>query len=108
MFQVFIYNSHESSKGNEDIFKEVKSKALTLSNKFEKVGNMIKWHSIKLPSNRPDLAVLTESLLDFAVLDSVLKKFPMESLILVGRPNMEVRLDYFNRVRLVICLIKDY
>uniref|UniRef100_A0A1B6L696 Hexosyltransferase n=1 Tax=Graphocephala atropunctata TaxID=36148 RepID=A0A1B6L696_9HEMI len=97
---VFIYNSHESSKGDSDIFKEVKNKALTLSNKFEKVGNLIKWHSIKLPANRSDFAILTESLLDFAVLDSVLKKFSLESLVLVGRPNMEVRLDYFNRVRM--------
>ncbi|XP_046685952.1 chondroitin sulfate synthase 2-like [Homalodisca vitripennis] len=97
---VFIYNSHESSKGDNDIFKEVKNKALSLSNKFEKLGNLIKWHSIKLPGNGSDFAVLTESLLDFAVMDSVLKKFSPESLVLVGRPNMEVRLDYFNRVRM--------
>lgn len=75
-----------------------------MSNKFEKVGNLIKWHSIKLPANRSNSLLLTESLiLDFAIADSVLKKFPLESLILFGRPNMEIRLDYFNRVS--ICLI---
>lgn len=97
--QVFIYDYHESSKGEDDIFKEVKSKAFSLSSKFEKVGNLIKWHSIKLPANRSNSLLLTETLiLDFAVADAVLKKFPLESLILFGRPNMEVRLDYFNRV----------
>lgn len=95
-FKVFIYSSHESSKGEDDIFKQVKQKALVLSNKFEKVGNLIKWHSIKLPTNMTTFP--TEALLDFAVMDSVLKKFTSDSLILFGRPNMEVRLDYFNRV----------
>ncbi|XP_054269456.1 chondroitin sulfate synthase 2 [Macrosteles quadrilineatus] len=98
LMMVFIYSSHESSKGEDDVFKQVKQKALVLSNKFEKVGNLIKWHSIKLPTNMTTFP--TEALLDFAVMDSVLKKFTSDSLILFGRPNMEVRLDYFNRVRM--------
>lgn len=67
-----------------------------MSNKFEKVGNLIKWHSIKLPANTTE--PFSQSLMDFVVLDSVLKKFSSESLVLLGRPNMEVHLDYFNRV----------
>lgn len=71
------------------------------------MGNLIKWHSIKLPANRSNSLLLTESLiLDFAIADSVLKKFPLESLILFGRPNMEIRLDYFNRVS--NCLIWSF
>lgn len=97
-FQVFIYHANETSKGDIDIFKEVKLKALSLSNKFDKVGNVIKWHSIKMPMTKFEHLTLTETLLDFVVLDSVLKKIPSDSLVLLGRPNMEVRLDYFNRV----------
>lgn len=81
------------------MFKEIKDTAISLSKKFEKSNSAIKWVSIRIPSQEADYSIVHENFLDFAIVDLAVKKFSPESLILYTHSNMEIRLDYFNRVR---------
>jgi hypothetical protein len=46
-------------------------------------------------------APLFDEVLYFAIIDLSLKKLPPDSLVLLAEPNMEIRLDYFNRVSII-------
>lgn len=100
--QVFIYNHDESSKGDEDIFKELKDTAVQLSSKFEKDGNRVKWLSIRLPPPTENYNMIHDSLLMFAISDLAITKFNRDALLLLGQTNMEIRSDFFNRVHFII------
>ncbi|XP_066997099.2 chondroitin sulfate synthase 2 isoform X1 [Anabrus simplex] len=93
---VLLYDPTVPGKGNkDDVFLDVKQMALALSDRHKKDGNKIAWVSIKVPTR-------TEhgSLLEFAIADIVVKKFSPDSLVLLCQPNMEIRQDFLNRVRM--------
>ncbi|XP_046984721.1 chondroitin sulfate synthase 2 [Schistocerca americana] len=99
---VLLYDAKVPGKGNkDDVFLDVKNMALALSDKYKKDGGKIAWVSIKVPAPIQTGVVLhSGSLIDFAVVDLVVKKLPPDSLILLCQPNMEIRQDYLNRVRM--------
>uniref|UniRef100_A0A1B6C963 Hexosyltransferase n=1 Tax=Clastoptera arizonana TaxID=38151 RepID=A0A1B6C963_9HEMI len=97
---VFMYAPDDPSKGDEDVFKEIKDTSISLSKKFEKSNSFIKWVSVRIPSKDSDYNIIHENFLDFAIVDLAIKKFSPESLILYAHSNMEIKLDYFNRVRM--------
>ncbi|RZF45951.1 hypothetical protein LSTR_LSTR008328 [Laodelphax striatellus] len=98
---VFLYDANVPGKGNsDDIFKEIKENAVALSNRFQKDGSKIAWLSIKLPSLSSQYTSVHQALLDFAIADLALKKFPAESLMLFCQTNMDIKQDYLNRVRM--------
>ncbi|KAK7789799.1 hypothetical protein R5R35_012982 [Gryllus longicercus] len=93
---ILLYDPTVPGKGNkDDIFLEIKQTALVLSDRYKKEGSKIAWVSVKLPDVSVD-----NSLLNFAITDLVLKKFPPDSLILMCQSNMEVRHEFLNRVRM--------
>ncbi|XKL59141.1 hypothetical protein PGB90_000157 [Kerria lacca] len=102
---VFIYEYNAPGKGTkDDVFKDLKDKALTLTKMYQRDDNRVAWLSIKLPFS--DNQAITEALLSFAIVDLSLKKFTHDSLILLSSCNMEIRIEYLNRV-IIIALLKD-
>lgn len=71
---------------------------------YQRDDNRVAWLSIKLPFS--DNQAITEALLSFAIVDLSLKKFTHDSLILLSSCNMEIRIEYLNRV-IIIALLKD-
>ncbi|CAG2056253.1 unnamed protein product, partial [Timema podura] len=97
---VLLYDPTVPGKGTkDDIFLNVKQMALSLSDQYKKYGNKIAWVSIKLSINS-NYGVKEHSLMDFAVVDLVIKKLSPDSLIMMCQTNMEFRQDYLNRVRM--------
>jgi chondroitin polymerizing factor/chondroitin polymerizing factor 2 len=78
------------------VFKDLKNQAQTLSQLYKRDENRVIWVSIKVPFT--DSMAMAAALLKFAILDLSLKKFPHDSLILVATANMEIRVEYLNRV----------
>ena len=68
--------------------------ANTLSNKHKKDGGKILWVSIRLPEDLSE----DEPIVDFLITDLGTKKLPPDTLILFCQVNMEIRLDFLNRV----------
>ncbi|XP_063219293.1 chondroitin sulfate synthase 2 isoform X2 [Bacillus rossius redtenbacheri] len=94
---VLLYDPIDPHKGaKDDVFLDIKQLALSLSNRYKRDGSRIAWISISIPSSQKDNTVL----LEFAVADLVVKKFSQDSLILMCEPNMDIRQDYLNRVRM--------
>lgn len=98
---VFFYDPDAPGKGkSDDIYKDIKDIAISLSNRFHKDSSKIAWVSIKLPSFSSKYTIVNEALLDFAAADLSIKKLLPESLVLFCHPSMEIRQDYLNRVRM--------
>lgn len=83
----------------DDVYKDLKNQAQVLSQMYKRDENRVIWVSIKLPFS--DNQALKEALLNFAILDLAVKKFPLDSLMLLGSPNMEIKVEYLNRVSVV-------
>jgi len=97
---VLLYDSNDPGKGAvDDVFKQLKDEAMLLSNMYKKDGTKVAWLSVRIPNTR--LLALRDALLDFAVVDLAIRKFPPDALIMIARPKMEVRQDYLNRVSIV-------
>ncbi|XP_014241886.1 chondroitin sulfate synthase 2 [Cimex lectularius] len=96
---ILLYEPRAPGKGHEaDVFKEIKALATDLSSKKHR-DCKIAWISIRLPEV-DHKAPLEDHLTYFAMTDLVSKKLSQESLILFTEPNMELRSDYLNRVRM--------
>ncbi|KZC05455.1 Chondroitin sulfate synthase 2 [Dufourea novaeangliae] len=93
-----LYNYGSTSKGNGDIFYDIKQYALTLADKYKKYQSKITWLSIRLPSNVASIEL--DPILNIAVTDLCIKKFSPESLILFVETGIQLRLDYLNRIRM--------
>lgn len=74
----------------------MKDEATSLSNAHKKDGIKVAWLSVRVPSTK--LLALRDSLLEFAIVDLAIRKFPPDALIMLARPKMEIRQDYLNRV----------
>ncbi|XP_034950059.1 chondroitin sulfate synthase 2 [Chelonus insularis] len=96
---VFLYNANSPSKGDDDIYKKVKLRVLSLTEKYKKEQSKIAWLSVQLP---PSLTSIEESdpILRIAIADLIVKKFSSESLILFVQTHMELKTEYLNRVRM--------
>lgn len=88
---VLLHNSQSVALDAEDKFKSLKNLIHSYNNKYEVDGAKLSWTAVKTQG----LAIS-----DIAILDFVAKKFPQDTLILVARPGMEIRMDYLNRVRM--------
>jgi len=93
---VFLYTPERSDKNNNnDFFKEVKQLALQISKKYKKDGGKssshLLWYSMQTKGNVPT---------DMELMDLVTQKLDNKTIILLGSPDMEIKTDYFNRVRM--------
>ena len=109
LIQIFIYHAETPSKGDEDVFNNLKNIALTLSEKYKADGSRIAWVSIRLPIeinqtfNYNDITLNTiygkNEILSLAAVDLALRKIGLESLVMVCSNSMTFRADFLNRVR---------
>jgi len=91
---VFLYSPERSEKNNNaDFFKEVKQVALQISKKHKKKDNNphLLWYSLQTKGRSPT---------QLELLDLVSAKLDDLTILLLGSPHMEIRPDYFNRVRM--------
>lgn len=97
-----LYDPNSSSKGKDDIFFELKHNALSLSEKYKKDLIKITWLSIRLPIQFNSIEM--EPLLKIAIADLSVRKFSPDSLILFVELEMEIKIDYLNRVSILFFL----
>ncbi|XP_059618028.1 chondroitin sulfate synthase 2 [Phlebotomus argentipes] len=107
---VFMYGSETPSKGDQDVFNRLKTRALNLSEKFKGDGSRIAWVSIRLPVEYTrvhtvdDLALSSvygqDEILSLAVTDLALRKIGLDSLVMVASNSMTFKPDFLNRVRM--------
>lgn len=96
-----LYDADAPGKGAiDDVFKQLKDEAMSLSSAHKKDGTKVAWLSVRIPNTK--LLMLRDTLLDFAIIDLAIRKFPPDALIMLARPKMEIRQDYLNRVSSVI------
>ena len=93
---VFLYSPERPDKNNNnDFFKEVKQLALQISKKYKKDGSKssshLLWYSMQTKGVTPS---------DMELMDLVTQKLDNKTIILLGGPDMEIKGDYFNRVRM--------
>lgn len=109
--QVFLYEAKSSNKAENDIFADLKSTGLQLSEKYKNDGSRIAWVSIRLPEifSRPsaeksDSVMLNsmyghQEVLSLAMTDLALRKIGLDSLVLICSNSMSFKADVLNRVR---------
>ncbi|KAK2581524.1 hypothetical protein KPH14_005183 [Odynerus spinipes] len=95
---VLLYNVDSPSKGQTDIFQDIKKYALSLSEKYKKDQSKVTWHSVRLPTVISTIEI--DPMLKIAITDLSIKKFSPESLILFVETGMDLKIDYLNRVRM--------
>ena len=91
---VFLYSPQRSEKNNNaDFYKEVKQVALQISKKHKKKDSSphLLWYSLQTKGRAPT---------QLELLDLVTAKLDDLTILLLGSPHMEIRTDYFNRVRM--------
>ena len=96
---VFLYSPDRPDKNNQnDFFKDVKQLALSISKKYKKAGQQgtkavsnLLWYSLQTRGQQPTARQL---------MDLVTQKLDNKTIVLLGSPDMEIRTDYFNRVRM--------
>ncbi|CAN7997215.1 unnamed protein product [Ixodes hexagonus] len=76
-----------------DAFGNIRSFALSSSNRFRRSSAKLATISIRIPKDRRIPS-------DFALMDLVVRKLPQDSLVLLCQTGMELRMDYLNRVRM--------
>jgi len=93
-----MYDPKVPGKGNkDDAFLEIKKTAVSLTNRHKRNGGKIAWVSVKLPVQQSHVY---HSLLDFAAVDLAIRKLPADGLVFLCSPNVELRQDLINRVRI--------
>jgi len=93
---VFLYSPERPDKNNNnDFFKDVKQLALQISKKYKKdqskSSSHLLWYSMQTKGIKPS---------DLELMDLVTQKLDNKTIILLGAPDMEIKSDYFNRVRM--------
>ena len=93
---VFLYTPERPDKNNNnDFFKEVKQLALQISKKYKKDNSKssshLLWYSMQTKGVVPT---------NMELMDLVTQKLDNKTIILLGSPDMEMKGDYFNRVRM--------
>ena len=93
---VFLYSPDRPDKNNNnDFFKDVKQLALQISKKYKKdqskSSSHLLWYSMQTKGSTPT---------SMELMDLVTQKLDNKTIILLGSPDMEMKSDYFNRVRM--------
>ena len=90
-----LYNPGYISKGNDDIYQDIKQRASFLTEKYKKDQLKVTWLSIRLPNVFS--LIENEPLLKIAFADLYVKKFSSDNLILFADTRMELKSEYLNR-----------
>lgn len=105
-----LYQANSPNKPNDDVFAELKSLALQLSEKYKNDGSRIAWVSIRLPQQlygslniNTTSAILSSvysnhEILSVVVTDLGLRKIGLESLVMLCSNTMTFKSDVLNRV----------
>lgn len=104
-----MYRSNSPSKNRDDVFFDLKTLALNLSEKYKGDGSRIAWVSIRLPDrftgvNPSNGSVMLTSMygpneiLSLVVTDLALRKIGLESLVMLSSNSMTFKADFLNRV----------
>lgn len=93
-----LYEYNSTSKGDQDIFLNIKNLALKLTNKHHQTpnGNKVAWVSIRLPEKYE----YNQGLINLATVDLALRKIGLESLVLLVDLHVDMNVDFMNRVRM--------
>lgn len=78
------------------MYYDIKHYILMLAEKYKKQQSKITWLSVRLPNGIASIG--SNQLLNIAVTDLCIRKFSPESLILFVEMDIQLRLDYLNRV----------
>ncbi|KAG5891796.1 hypothetical protein JTB14_006188 [Gonioctena quinquepunctata] len=97
---ILLYQYNSSSKGSDDIFKDIKDFATKATSKYKDDDAKIAWLSIRLPDVPKPLYVEENRALSFAVVDLALKKIGLDSLTLILNVYCNITVDFLNRVRM--------
>lgn len=109
VFQVLLYQANSPSKTKDDIFADLKTLAVNLTEKYKTDGSRIAWLSIRLPDKFNDIDVKQSSvalnsvyahheILSLVVADLALRKIGLESLVMMCSNGMRFKGDFLNRV----------
>lgn len=93
-----MYDPQSPSKGNNDVYHRIKTRAMNLTDKYRKDQLKITWLSIRLPM--PSINIAEHTIVKIAVADLATKKYSPESLLLFVNPKMQLKPEYLNRVRM--------
>lgn len=89
---VFIYDPRSPGKGEKnDIFAQLKSLVSSYASKYRSRGAKLSWISIKSSGITPS---------ELGILDLIVRKFSLETLFHICKPDMEIKAEYLNRVRM--------
>lgn len=95
---VLLYQYESESKGDKDVFKEIKQFVVKISNKYKNDDYRISWLSIRLPESKSPIYFVDNKALNFAVVDLALKKIGLESLVLILDVYSKITIEFLNRV----------
>lgn len=110
--KVFLYQAKSPSKAKDDVFSDLKTTALQLSEKYKADGSRIAWVSIRLPEqfsntfNDGHSSMLSsmygnQEILSLVVTDLALRKIGLESLVMLSSNSMSFKPDVLNRVSVI-------
>lgn len=101
---VLVYEAESPSKGDTDVFKELKKMATKATSKC-KHGETCKvaWLSVRLPMYK-DSSQVNEEALKLALVDLGLRKIGTDSLVLVLNTKVEINGDFLNRVSYIFSI----
>lgn len=95
---VLVYENESPSKGDTDVYKNVKNLAMKNTAKCgHRDSCKVAWLSIRLPVKSE---IISDSVLRFAVIDLGLRKVGTDCLILVLDSGTIIDADFLNRVRM--------
>ncbi|CAB0029709.1 unnamed protein product [Trichogramma brassicae] len=95
---ILLYDPGNISKGDNDLYHKIKKRAVYLTEKYRKDQLKVTWFSIRLPIAFKFIE--EEPLLKVAIADLYVRKLSPENLILFADIQMELKPEYFNRVRM--------
>ncbi|KAJ8680351.1 hypothetical protein QAD02_016138 [Eretmocerus hayati] len=95
---ILLYNPGYTSRGNGDVYQQIKQRAMFLTEKYKKDQLKVTWLSIRLPISSSLIEI--EPFLKIAIADLYVKKFSSDNLILFADCRMELKSEYLNRVRM--------
>lgn len=114
---MLLYQANSPSKAENDVFGDLKTMALQLSEKYKNDGSRVAWVSIRLPeqfsnsfdgihSSMYSSMYGSQELLSIVITDLALRKIGLESLVLLCTNSMSFKPDVLNRVSFVHIIIE--
>lgn len=95
---VLLYQYSSESKGNTDVFGDIKNFATSAMNKYKNDDVKIAWVSIRLPEAPKPIFIEEYKSLHFAIVDLALRKIGVDSLTLILNIYCNITVDFLNRV----------